>query len=114
MSDLLKFESGDSEIYVEVERREPVVRGRAADRITEAGQDLEKALSQLQPLITALVTQLSGASNRPDELTVEFGFTLTSDANLVIARAGGGANFRVALTWKRDRPWRKESPTTTN
>lgn len=114
MSDLLKFGSGDSEIFVEVERRGPVVRGRTVDRISDAGQDLEKALSRLHPLIDDLVTQLSDVSSRPDEVTVEFGFTFSSDAHLVLVRAGGGANFRVALTWKRDRPWRGASPTTTN
>jgi len=42
----------------------------------------------------------------PSEIGVEFGIKVSADAKAYIASAGGEANFKVTLIWKR-----KEQPT---
>ena len=46
-----------------------------------------------------IMTQIREAAERPDEVEVEFGVKLSADSNVIIARAGGEANFRIALKW---------------
>jgi hypothetical protein len=45
-------------------------------------------------------------ADSPHEIEVEFAVKLTADARIVIAQAGGEANFRIVLKWARppDRP----------
>ena len=38
-----------------------------------------------------------------DEVDVEFAVEISADSNLVMARAGGEANFRIALRWGESR-----------
>lgn len=82
----------------------PVVRGRAAfgelPRITEP---LEHVLDGLGPATSAVFSQLTGLAHAPDEIEVEFAVKLSADARVIIARAGGEANFRIAMRWTRDR-----------
>jgi hypothetical protein len=35
---------------------------------------------------------------------VKFGVKLSADSHVIIARAGGDANFRIALRWARKGP----------
>jgi hypothetical protein len=35
----------------------------------------------------------------PGEVEVEFRVKLSADSNVIFARAGGEANFRIALKW---------------
>ena len=37
----------------------------------------------------------------PDEINLEFGLSLSAEANLVVATTATQANFTVALTWRR-------------
>jgi len=54
---------------------------------------------QLGPLVNGVVTKLREASDWPDEVQVEFSIKLSADANVIIARTAGEANFRIALRW---------------
>src|SRR6476646_6346596 len=103
MSSLLEFKTANGEsLLVEVD--EPsggaVTRGgRAADVVVEAGASLEQVLGRLGPAMRGIMTQIREAAERPDEVEVEFGVKLSADSNVIIARAGGEANFRSALKW---------------
>jgi hypothetical protein len=98
----LELEEGGS-ILVEVEEPAPgpVTRGRPAETVTKAGESLEQVLGQLGPAVRGIVSQLRTAADWPEEVQVEFGVKLSTDANVIIARAGGEANLRIALTWSR-------------
>jgi hypothetical protein len=102
MGELLEFktEAGDS-VLVEVdEPRGPVTRGgRAEGVVVEAAESLEHVLGRLGPVVRGIVAQLRAAADWPDEVEVEFGVKLSADSNVIIARAGGEANFRIALRW---------------
>lgn len=106
MSPLLELDldQGGS-ILVEVDQPErdgPVTRGgRPAEAVVKAGQSLEQVLGQLGPTIRGIVSELRSSAHSPDQVEVEFAIKLSTDANVVIARMGGEANFRIALTWSR-------------
>jgi hypothetical protein len=107
MGELVRFktEKGES-VFVEVAALEgPVTRGgRAGGAVVDAGQTLERVLARLGPAVRGIATQLRAAADRPDEVEVEFGVKLSADSNVIIARAGGEANFRVALRWSSAPP----------
>ena len=100
----LDLEQGGS-ILVEVDELEqpgPVTRGgRPDEAVIKAGETLEHVLAQLGPTVRGIVSELRSAAESPDELEVEFAIKLSTNANLVIARMGGEANFRIALRWSR-------------
>jgi hypothetical protein len=80
----------------------PVTRGgRAEALVTDAGATLESALDQLGPVVKGVVTKLREAADWPDEVTVEFSIKLSADANVIIARTAGEANFRITMHWAR-------------
>lgn len=78
----------------------PVVRGgRTQSAVIEAGASLEQVLGKLGPALRSIVAQVRDAADRPDQVEIEFAVKLSTDANVIIARAGGEANFRIALRW---------------
>ncbi|MFZ0088986.1 MAG: CU044_2847 family protein [Solirubrobacteraceae bacterium] len=103
MSELLKFKSDEGHsILVEVDGDQGgrIVRGgRATDAVIEASSSLDQALAGLGPAVKSILTQLRAGAEWPDELEIEFGVTLSADANVIIARTTGQANFRIAMTW---------------
>jgi hypothetical protein len=91
-------------ILVEVEELAdgPVVRGRGgAGLLPPLEEPLEQVLAGLGPATRAVLSQLQELADSPHEIEVEFAIKLTADARIVIAHAGGEANFRVALRWSR-------------
>jgi hypothetical protein len=105
MTELLSFKTDGGPILVEV--TEPgagsVTRGgRAGALVVEAGESLDRVLGRLGPVITGVVAELRAAGDWPDEVEVEFAVKLSADSNVIIARTGGEANFRIALKWTRE------------
>jgi hypothetical protein len=103
MAELLKFNSEEgATVLVEVasDPRDVVTRGgRAETSVIEARESLERVLGQLGPAVRGIVSQLREAADWPHEVEIEFAVKVSADANLIIARAGGEANFRIALRW---------------
>ena len=78
----------------------PVTRGARPDEVVvRAGQSIEQVLGRVGPAVRGIVSELRAAAEWPDEVEVEFAIKLSADANVIIARTGGEANFRVALRW---------------
>jgi Trypsin-co-occurring domain 1 len=106
VSELLEFKSQHGgPILAEVEdHRGPVTRrGRPAESIVEAGESLEHVLARLGPVVQGIVSELRATTSWPDQIEVEFGVKLSADANVIIARAGGEPNFRIAPKGSTDR-----------
>jgi hypothetical protein len=95
-------EGGSLLIEVDEPTTGPVTRGGPADIVSKAGESLEQVLGQLGPAVRGIVAQLRAAADWPDEVEVEFAVKLSTDANVIIARTGGEANFRIALRWSRE------------
>ena len=105
MGRLLELDVADGgSILVEVDEPEgPLTRGgRQGDMITKAGETLEQVLGQLGPVLQGMVTQIRANAEWPDEVQIEFAVKLSADANVIVARSGAEANFRIALKWSRD------------
>ncbi|MEU9353564.1 CU044_2847 family protein [Streptomyces griseoloalbus] len=73
-------------------------RGRVAAR---AARSLNDMLAGIRPFAEDFVSTFRDMPNGPDEVGVEFGLALSADADLVISRTTGEANFTVTLTWRR-------------
>lgn len=92
-------EGGSILVEVEEEARGPVTRGRPAEAVTQAGESLQQVLGRLGPAVKGIVSELRAAADWPEEVEIEFGVKLSTDTNVIIARTGGEANFRIALKW---------------
>ena len=83
----------------------PVTRGIGGGQVTErARQTFEEAVQHVEPAAQAIITQLRGMTQAPDEVQVEFGLDLHAEAGAFIAAAGATANFRISMTWRRAEP----------
>jgi Trypsin-co-occurring domain 1 len=98
-----KMEDG-STIIVEVDDPETGGTTRAARRpgeiAEEAKETFEQALSKIRPATEKVMTTLRGLAHKPDEIEMEFGFSLNAAVGVVIASATAGANYKVTLRWK--------------
>jgi hypothetical protein len=104
----LPLEAGGS-ILVEVDEVPfggPVTRGgrSPAEAVTKAGETFEQVLGGLGPMLRGIFAHVRDAAAAPVEMEVEFAVKLSADANLIVARSGGEANFRVTVKWARDPP----------
>jgi hypothetical protein len=87
-------------VLIEVDEDRPLTRGgRAEGAVIQAQASLEQVLGQLGPTLRGVVTQIRDAVDRPDEIEIEMAVKISTDANVIIARAGGEANFRIAMRW---------------
>ncbi|GAB4525721.1 MAG: hypothetical protein Kow0047_34630 [Anaerolineae bacterium] len=106
MKQLVEFplESGGS-IWAEVEVPEDeagVTRGGRAEAIpVKAAQSFEAALGRLRPAAEAIISQLAGLSDPPNEVKVRFGLKMSAEAGAIVASASAEANYTVTLTWIR-------------
>jgi Trypsin-co-occurring domain 1 len=106
MSELLEFKSDQGGVVL-VEVAElpggPVTRGgRSRAAVLEAGESLERVLGQVGPVVKGIVSELRAAADWPAEVEVEFAVKVSADSNVIIARAGGEANFRISMRWSRE------------
>jgi hypothetical protein len=106
MTELLRFDSENGAVWVEVAEstQAPVTRGgKTGSLVVEAGESLDGVLSRIGPLVKGVVRDLRATADWPDDVEVEFSVKLSADSNIIIARAGGEANFRIKLKWSGSR-----------
>jgi hypothetical protein len=94
-----------STIVVEVQEPEGERGMRRAARGSEeepekAPQTFEHALSKIRPATEKVIATLRGLVQKPDEIEMEFGFSLSAEAGVIIASASTQANYRVTLRWR--------------
>ncbi len=89
-------------IVVEMDHAEAgvVKAGRPGQIVGKAVQTLEAALESVTPVAQAVLATLRQA--RPQEVTVEFGLTLSAEAGAIIAKTSSGCHLTVTLHWERD------------
>ena len=109
MKHLVRFKLEDGEsIVVAVDEPESGTTHRAAnahDVIVDAQESFQQALRTVRSATEAAITQLRSLSTKPDEIEMEFGFSLTGTVGAVIASAATEANYKVTVRWKA-----KDSP----
>ena len=71
------------------------------DRAVETASALEAALDGIRSLAASMTTRLrEGLPQPPREIELTFGIKASAEMNaLVVAKAGGEANFTVKLKW---------------
>jgi hypothetical protein len=68
----------------------------------KSARALDSAMNTVQGMahrVTETVRDIK-LSERPDEVSVEFGLKLDAEAGAYIAKASGEAGFKVMLTWE--------------
>ncbi|MGW4801458.1 CU044_2847 family protein [Nonomuraea sp. NPDC004297] len=78
----------------------PVRVGRAGQVVARASRSFGEMLDTIRPVAENFVTSFGELAQAPDEITVEFGVTLSAEADVVIASTATEANFSVTLSWK--------------
>src|SRR6266566_909350 len=106
MKRLIEFPlEGDGSLWVEVDEPEGVggtVRaGRDTGTPEKSPQTFEQALSKIRPATEKVIATLSDLVDQPDEIQMQFGFSLHAEAGVVIASVSTDANYTVTLRWSR-------------
>lgn len=78
--------------------------GRGGGSVARASRTFGEMVESIRPLADGFVGRLSGLAHRPDEITLEFGVSLSAEADIVIASTATQANFGVTLTWNAPAP----------
>ncbi|MFE5590989.1 CU044_2847 family protein [Streptomyces sp. NPDC056549] len=96
-------DGSDEAIRVQIrEVDETLVRvGRGGRSVARAERSFGQMLDTVRPVAESFVGRFRGMANAPDEITLEFGVSLSAEADVVIASTATSANFSVSLTWHR-------------
>ncbi|WP_326772936.1 CU044_2847 family protein [Streptomyces sp. NBC_01445] len=96
-------DGSDESVRVQIrEVDETLVRvGRGGRSIARAERSFGQMLDTVRPVAESFVGRFKGLANAPDEITLEFGVSLSAEADVVIASTATAANFSVSLTWNR-------------
>lgn len=73
--------------------------GRGERAVEAARQTFEEGLSQVRPVIQAVVQQFQGMNETPSKITLQFGLKVSGELNVVIGKAASEANFTVSVEW---------------
>ncbi|KAB8161667.1 hypothetical protein FH609_026050 [Streptomyces sp. 3MP-14] len=100
-------EGGTERVLVQVRESETdaepgvVPVGRTGEPpVRRAARSLDTMVDVVRPIAERLVTRLSDMAQPPDEVSLDFGISLTAEADVLIASTSGEANFSVTLTWQ--------------
>ncbi|MFJ9012499.1 CU044_2847 family protein [Streptomyces canus] len=74
---------------------------RPGQVVARATRSMGEMLSELRPMARQLVDTFSEPVRGPQEITVEFGLSLSAGADIVISSSTAQAHFTVTLKWDR-------------
>lgn len=73
---------------------------RPGQAVARAARSLGDMLAGIRPVAESFLESFADMDHVPDEVSLEYGLSLSADANLVIATTAAQANFKVTLTWR--------------
>ncbi|MFI9272913.1 CU044_2847 family protein [Kitasatospora sp. NPDC052896] len=90
-------------VKVEIERAADglVQVARPSQVVARATRSMGDMLAGIRPVAQDFVEGFRGMVHAPDEISVEFGLSLSAEADVVISSTAAQANFKVSLTWHR-------------
>ncbi|MCF4140820.1 hypothetical protein L1856_34250 [Streptomyces sp. Tue 6430] len=95
-------EGSDDVVRVQIrEVDDSLVRVGRGGSVARAGRTLGQMLDTVKPVAENFVERFQGLATPPDEMTLEFGISLSAGADVVIASTATTANFTVSLSWSR-------------
>lgn len=75
---------------------------RPGQVVARATRSLRETLATgLRPLAEDFVAGFRDMRDPPEEIAIEFGLSLSTEADLVVSRTSGAANFKISLTWRK-------------
>ena len=107
MNELMRWESDEGPVVVEVDSRDPGFRSVArgdSGQIHDVEGRFESALDHVRgAAMSALHTFRTQVldPDRPDQIELEFGVKLSAVAGAVIAKTAAEGHLTVKLTWSR-------------
>ena len=72
------------------------------ERAEMSQKALDSALNNIHKMAQWVTTSIKDLAERPSEVEVGFGLTLSSEGNAFIAKVGGQASINVKLKWQRE------------
>lgn len=87
------------EVDIEPKAGREARAARPGDLALKAGETFESAIDRIRLVADVVVEKLQSLVSRPNEMEVEFGFKLSSEAGVVLTSVGAEANFQVTLKW---------------
>ncbi|WP_328622659.1 CU044_2847 family protein [Streptomyces sp. NBC_00354] len=83
---------------------------RPGQVVARATRSLGEMLAGVRPVAQRFVESFRGMADAPDEIVVEFGLSLSAEADVVISSTAAEANFSVSLTWHKSPPTDFDAP----
>ena len=62
---------------------------------------VEKTLSTIDWVATKAKAMLDNATDKPDEVTLEFGISISTKAGVIVMQAEGEFHIKATITWKK-------------
>jgi hypothetical protein len=104
VSGLLRWETEDGPVVVEVDTRDPGFKSVSRTAGSEIGAvqgRFEDALDSVRGAAVSTLRAFRDKALDPDEVSLEFGVKLSAAAGAVIAKAATEGHLVVRLTWTR-------------
>lgn len=94
------LENGDG-FFIEAEVvGDGVVRATRADgAVKSSAETFESSITHVRHIAEVIIDELSGLRAAPDNIRAEFGFCLTAEAGIAIAKGSAEAHFIIELQW---------------
>ncbi|MGW2542067.1 CU044_2847 family protein [Kitasatospora sp. NPDC001574] len=74
---------------------------RPGQVMARASRSLGEMVTGIRPVAQSFVDGFRGMVHGPDELSLEFGLSLSAEADVIISSTAAQANFKISLTWHR-------------
>lgn len=73
---------------------------RPGQVVARAAHSMEDMLAGVRPIAQSFVDSFGDMATAPAEIKVDFGLSLSVDADLIVTSTSAEAAFSVSLTWK--------------
>jgi hypothetical protein len=106
MSELLRWETEDGPVIIEVDAKDPGFKGIAhkSGEIIDVSGRFEAALGNVRAAAVSALHTFRDKSLAPDEVALEFGVKFSVLAGAVIAKTAAEGNLTVRLSWSSSEP----------
>jgi hypothetical protein len=102
MDELLRWETDDGPIVIEVNSNDPgfsSVSRKPGQEIIDVRERFEGALDKVRNAAVSALRTFRDKSLDPDEVSLEFGVKFNASAGAVIAKTSGEGHLTVKLVW---------------
>jgi hypothetical protein len=101
MSELLRWETNDGPVVIEVDSKDAGFRSvaRKTGEVIDVDERFEGALEKVRGAATSALATFRDSSLKPDEVELEFGIKFSVTAGAMIAKTAVEGNLIVRLKW---------------